>query len=107
MNYIDCDSYSKQMTIDKFDDMVDHPYALIDGLTLRHIGLIPTEDFFWVGVGRDGKPVSRCKTKTFRRCPVYMYNGKRIFLYSTIENGYANAFYYIPDEELLHIQKVD
>jgi hypothetical protein len=95
------------MTIDKFDDMVDHPYTLIDGLTLRHIGLIPTEDFFWVGVGRGGKPVSRRKTKTFRRCPVYMYNGKRIFLYSTIENGYANEFYYIPDEELLHIQKVD
>lgn len=102
MNYIDCNNCFK-----KINTNIVHPYILIDNLTLQDTNLFPTEDFFWVGVDKSYMPANRQKVKVFRRCPVYFYKSKRVFLYSTIENGHANDFYYIPDEELLHIQKVD
>ena len=110
MNYI---SYNPCATYDdaeqaRIDDLISiYPYIHVPGLTLQSIGLIPTEDFFWVGISKSSVPMNRRKTRTFTRCPVYFYDGKRVFLYSVTENMYAEDFYYVPDDELIHVQRMD
>lgn len=110
MNYISYNPYAKhsdmgQMIVDEIASI--YPYIRVPGLTLQSIGLIPTEDFFWVGISKSSVPMNRRKTRTFTRCPVYFYGGKRVFLYSVTENMYAKDFYYVPDDELIHIQRMD
>ena len=110
MNYISYNPYAKHNDVEQVivDELVSiYPYIRIPGLTLQSNDLIPTEDFFWVGISKASVPMNRRKTRTFTRCPIYFYNGKRVFLYSVLENMYAEDFYYVPDDELLHVQKVD
>lgn len=83
-------------------------YNLINGLTESSEGLEKQHGYFWVGVIEKmspSPPVPRRKTNCYTKADVYLYNGRYVF--SMIRNYETNNkdFYYIPESELIFIER--
>ena len=83
-------------------------YDLIPNLKENDIHLSPTNESIWIGVIEKicpSTPVPRKKTHCYTRCPVYFYKGRRVFeMVRTFEPRTVD-YYYIPDEELIFVEK--
>lgn len=85
-------------------------YDLISDLTsIDDIRLTALSESIWVGViekMNPSPPVPRIRTTCYSRRPVYLFKGRRIF--SMVRDYVKNEldFYYIPDDELVFIEKV-
>ena len=84
-------------------------YDLINDLTtLDDNRLTALSEFIWIGViekMNPSPPVPRRRTACYSRRPVYLFEGRRIF--SMVRDYEKNEldFYYIPDDELVFIEK--
>ena len=62
-------------------------------------------EHIWIGVIaglQPSPPVPRRKTNCFTQCSVYLYNGRRVF---SMKNEDSYDFYYLPDNEMIFIEK--
>lgn len=86
-------------------------YTIIPELKPNDIGLIDTDSWIWIGIEATNndiyEPIDRTQATRFRKCDVYLYNGKRVFSFKKNATIESIEYYYIPEEELLHIQKKD
>ncbi len=83
-------------------------YDLILNIDENNDNLILTKDVFWVGVFEQmypSPPVPRRRTRCFTSCPVYLYNDQYVFSMPNDQFKTTKDFYYIPDKELIFIQK--
>lgn len=87
-------------------DMYDLVREVTDETDIR---LTPTNEIIWIGVIEKmspSPPVPRKRTHSFSRCQVYLHKGQRVFgMINNYKTG-SKDFYYIPDEELIFIEKV-
>lgn len=69
--------------------------------------LIPLYKNIWIGVIEKlnpSPPVPRRRTSCYCRCPVYLYQNRKVFgMVSNYNTGEMN-YYYIPDNELIFIE---
>lgn len=86
-------------------------YDLIDDLvSLDDIRLTALSESIWIGViekMNPSPPVPRRRTTCYTHRPVYLFKGRRVF--SMVRDYAKNEldFYYIPDNELVFIEKVN
>ena len=84
-------------------------YTRIPELEQEDVQLTPMDgEQLWVGISDADYtlPIDREQAKKFRRCYIYIYNGRRVFELLD-HNKNKTTYYYVPDEDLARIEKHD
>ena len=83
-------------------------YDLIPDLKETDIRLSSMNESIWVGVLEKmcpSPPIPRRRARSYTRCPVYLFNGRRVFSMVNDFQTQTKDFYYIPDDELIFIER--
>lgn len=83
-------------------------YDLIPDLDKDDIRLKPLSEHIWIGVIEQmfpSPPVPRNRTRCYTKCPVYLFENKRVFSMVNNYESHEMDFYYIPDKELMFIER--